>query len=69
MQFTAQLEGTQYIDNFQHYHKDFFTMLKRGLLSEITYESAQALEAQRHSVSRSYTRDDAKRDTHNLEVV
>ena len=38
-----------------------FRHQKRGLLSENTSESAQALEAQRHSSSRSYSRDVAEK--------
>ena len=41
---------------------------QRGLLSEITSESGQALDAQRHSLVQE-TAAEMVRDTHNLEVV
>ena len=46
-----------------------FSHQKRGSLIEITSESAQALEAQRHSVLQEATAEMMRRDTRNLEVV
>ena len=46
-----------------------FRHQKRGLLSENTSESAQALEAQRHSQVQEATAEMMRRNTHNLEVV
>ena len=47
----------------------YFSHHQRGLLSEMTSESAQALEAQRHSLFQEAAAEMTRRDTHNQEVV
>ena len=46
-----------------------FSLQQRGLSSEITSESAQALEAQRRTLVQGATAEVIRRDAHNLEVV
>ena len=46
-----------------------FSQEQRGLLPEITSESAQALEAQRHSLVQGATAERVRRDTHQEELL